>query len=111
MFLDSGFRRNDEFEISQLFARGQRGNSMERILIIGANGQIGCELVEALAEKHGAENVIAAVIAPRSLAGATCYETLDVLDAARLATLIDERDVTQLYHLAALLSVTGEQAP
>jgi len=84
---------------------------MERILVIGANGQIGCELVETLAEKHGAENVIAADIAPRSLAGAACYETLDVLDAVRLATLIEERDVTQVYHLAALLSVTGEQAP
>lgn len=84
---------------------------MERILVIGANGQIGCELVEALAEKHGADNVIAADIAPRSLAGAACYEMLDVLDAARLATVIDKRDVTQVYHLAALLSVTGEQAP
>lgn len=84
---------------------------MERILIIGANGQIGCELVEALAAKHGAENVIAADIAPRSLAGAACYETLDVLDAHRLVTLIEERDITQVYHLAALLSVTGEQAP
>ena len=31
---------------------------MERILVIGANGQIGCELVETLAKKHGAENVI-----------------------------------------------------
>lgn len=84
---------------------------MERILIIGANGQIGCELVEALAAKHGAENVIAADIAPRSLAGAACYETLDVLDAQRLSALIEERAVTQVYHLAALLSVTGEQAP
>jgi len=84
---------------------------MERILVIGANGQIGCELVETLAKKHGAENVIAADIAPRSLAGAACYETLDVLDAHRLAALVEERAITQVYHLAALLSVTGEQAP
>lgn len=84
---------------------------MERILIIGANGQIGSELTEALAEIHGAENVIAADIGPRSLAGAERYETLDVLDNARLKQCIDGHGITQVFHLAALLSVTGEQAP
>lgn len=84
---------------------------MERILVIGANGQIGSELVDALAEKHGADNVIAADIGPRSLAAARRYETLDVLDSARLAQLIETHGIGQVYHLAALLSVTGEQAP
>ena len=83
----------------------------ERILVIGANGQIGSELVDALAAKHGARNVIAADIAPQSVAGAARYEVLDVLDVARLTQLIADNDVTQVYHLAALLSVTGEQAP
>ena len=84
---------------------------MERILVIGANGQIGCELVEALAEKHGAENVIAADIGARSLAGANCYEMIDVLDSKRLTQVIDDYGISQVYQLAALLSVTGEQAP
>lgn len=84
---------------------------MERILVIGANGQIGCELVEALAEKYGAENVIAADIGARSLAGASRYETLDVLDSKRLTQVIEDYNVGQVYQLAALLSVTGEQAP
>ena len=84
---------------------------MERILVIGANGQIGSELTEALAEIHGTENVIAADIGPRSLAGAERYETLDVLDNVRLRQCIDGHCVTQIFHLAALLSVTGEQAP
>lgn len=84
---------------------------MERILVIGANGQIGSELVEALVLQHGADNVIAADIAPRSLFGAARYETLDVLDAARLAQVIEAGRITQVYQLAALLSVTGEQAP
>ncbi|KRB87603.1 NAD-dependent epimerase/dehydratase family protein [Noviherbaspirillum sp. Root189] len=84
---------------------------MERILVIGANGQIGSELVEALSLQHGADNVIAADIGPRSLFGATCYETIDVLDAGRIATIVDTYGITQLYQLAALLSVTGEQAP
>ena len=61
---------------------------MERILVIGANGQIGSELVEALAEIHGEENVIAGDIGARSLAGAQRYETLDVLDSTRLAQVI-----------------------
>jgi nucleoside-diphosphate-sugar epimerase len=84
---------------------------MERILVIGANGQIGSELVEALSAKHGAENVIATDIGPRSLYGASRYETLDVLDSGRIAQRIDHYRVTQVYQLAALLSVTGEQAP
>ena len=86
-------------------------NKMERILVIGANGQIGSELVEALAEKNGPENVIAADIAARSLVGARNYETLDVLDSQRLMQVIDDHDISQVYQLAALLSVTGEQAP
>ena len=84
---------------------------MERILIIGANGQIGSELVDALVARHGADNVIAADIGTRSLFGAARYETVDVLDAKRLAQVVDSYRVTQVYQLAALLSVTGEQAP
>src|SRR5208282_4996155 len=84
---------------------------MERILVIGANGQVGSELVEALAASHGVDNVIAADIGSRSAFGATRYETVDVLDAKRLAQVVDQHGITQVYQLAALLSVTGEQAP
>ena len=56
---------------------------MERILIIGANGQIGSELTDALAARHGAANVFAADIAPASLHHAERYLQLDVLDRAR----------------------------
>ncbi|HJV76539.1 MAG TPA: NAD-dependent epimerase/dehydratase family protein [Noviherbaspirillum sp.] len=84
---------------------------MERILVIGANGQIGSELVEALTEKHGAGNVIAADIDPDSRYGASHYETVDVLDSNRVAQIIDVNGITQIYQLAALLSVAGEQVP
>lgn len=84
---------------------------MERILIIGANGQIGSELVDALAATHGADNVIAADIASRSQLGVQRYETIDVLDAARVKEIVERYEITQVYQLAALLSVTGEQAP
>jgi nucleoside-diphosphate-sugar epimerase len=84
---------------------------MEKILIIGANGQIGSELFDALADRYGPKNVVAADISPSSLFGAPVYECLDVLDAGRIAQVIEQYSITQVYQLAALLSVTGEQAP
>ncbi len=84
---------------------------MKRILIIGANGQIGCELVDALVQEYGAQNVIASDIAPHSQYGARHYQQLDILDADRLASVVAQYDITDVYQLAALLSVTGEQAP
>lgn len=84
---------------------------MERILIIGANGQIGSELVEALSDKHGAHNVFATDISPKNLYGAAQYQVLNVLDEEALAQLISSQDITQVYQLAAMLSATGEQAP
>jgi nucleoside-diphosphate-sugar epimerase len=84
---------------------------MERILIIGANGQIGSELVGALADRHGAANVIASDIGPDNVYGAARYTRLDVLDRDAVARLVADEGVTQVYQLAALLSATGEKAP
>jgi nucleoside-diphosphate-sugar epimerase len=84
---------------------------MERILIIGANGQIGSELVTALADKHGVDNVIASDIGTDNRFGAKRYAQVDVLDKARVAQLVQDEGITQVYQLAALLSATGEQAP
>jgi nucleoside-diphosphate-sugar epimerase len=61
---------------------------MERILIIGANGQIGSELVGALAQQHGADKVIASDIGADNVYGAARYTRLDVLDRAALARLV-----------------------
>jgi nucleoside-diphosphate-sugar epimerase len=84
---------------------------MERILVIGANGQIGSELVEALIAEYGADQVIAADISATSRFGVERYECIDVLDSRVLAVTLEKYDVTQVYQLAALLSATGEQAP
>ncbi|NML60740.1 NAD-dependent epimerase/dehydratase family protein [Massilia sp. RP-1-19] len=84
---------------------------MERILIIGANGQIGSELVEALALQHGAQNVIASDIGATNVYKAARYTQLDVLDKAGLAKFVADEGITQVYQLAALLSATGERAP
>jgi nucleoside-diphosphate-sugar epimerase len=84
---------------------------MERILIIGANGQIGSELVGALAAQHGEANVFAADIGATNVYHAKRYVQLDVLDKPRLDALVADENITQVYQLAALLSATGEQMP
>ena len=83
---------------------------MERVLVIGARGQIGSELTEALAVRFGRDAVIAADLAPAGR-GSTPYEQLDVLDRARLEALIEAHGITQVYQLAAMLSATGERDP
>ena len=77
-----------------------------RILVTGALGQIGTELVEALKQKHGQANVIATDV--REAPGC---RILDVMDTEGILTLVDEENVTEIYHLAALLSATGERNP
>jgi len=84
---------------------------MERILVIGANGQIGSELVAALAQRHGAANVIAGDIGARNVYGAARYTRIDVMDPGGLAALVEAEDITQVYQLAAMLSATGEREP
>lgn len=82
-----------------------------KILIIGANGQIGSELALELATRHGSENVITSDVAPEGRMPALRHEMLDVTDAAALAAVVKRHAITQVYHLAAALSATGEQHP
>lgn len=82
----------------------------DRILIIGAGGQIGAVLTEALRELYKPENVIAADL--RGLGeqeGPT--EILDALDGAALESLVKKWRINQIYHLAAILSANGEKNP
>lgn len=82
-----------------------------RILIIGANGQLGTELALALAERYGKDNVITSDKALQGRHPHLHHEMLDVTDAGRLANLIASHRITQIYLLAAALSAIGEQAP
>jgi nucleoside-diphosphate-sugar epimerase len=82
----------------------------DKILVIGACGQIGTELTEALRQQHGPENVIAADVRPHQ-PGNGHYIQLDVLDHAKLEKVIRECGVTQVYLLVAMLSATGEKDP
>ena len=86
----------------------------DRILVTGALGQIGTELVEALREKHGSSSVIASDIRSEDEQKSTShgpYVTLDVLDTDSVIDVCIEENIGTVYHLAALLSATGEKNP
>lgn len=84
----------------------------ERIIIIGANGQIGSELAVALRQKFGTGNVITSDIRhPETLKEGEIFETINVLDKEALKSLLTKHQPTQIYLLAAMLSATGEQYP
>jgi nucleoside-diphosphate-sugar epimerase len=85
----------------------------EKILVIGANGQIGTELVNTLRQIHGATQVIASDIHNPAYAirNSGPFEYANVLDKDNLHHLFDKYRPTQVYLLAAILSATGEQKP
>jgi nucleoside-diphosphate-sugar epimerase len=86
--------------------------SRTRILVIGANGQIGTELAAALAEHHGEHAIVTSDISNvRSGAPGRVHEVFDVTDANALAAVVARHGITQIYQLAAALSASGEQRP
>jgi len=83
---------------------------MEKILLTGANGQIGTVLTRELRKIHGTENVIATDITePKETNGPFCF--LDILNTHRLKEQVQDLKITQVYHLAAILSANGEWNP
>ena len=86
---------------------------MPEIIVIGAGGQIGTELVTALREKHGSLNVVASDLlenCPPLLEGGP-YAQLDILNREAVRSYIIENGIKQVYLLAALLSATAEKNP
>ena len=82
----------------------------EKILIIGANGQIGSVLTAVLQKRYGTDQVIPSDIRiPEQ--SAALFERLDVLDKSQLYELSHKHKITQIYHLAAILSAKGELNP
>ncbi len=85
----------------------------EKILIIGACGQVGSELTLALRKQYGNENVFASDIRQENpvLTGTGPYLVLSAMDAGTLKELVAKEGITQIYLLAALMSATGEANP
>ncbi|HEY1115352.1 MAG TPA: NAD-dependent epimerase/dehydratase family protein [Chitinophagaceae bacterium] len=85
----------------------------EKILVIGASGQIGVELTLALRKMYGASNVIASDLREENplLHGTGPYVSLDVMNKEMLHVQVIRQNVTQIYLLAAILSATGEKNP
>jgi nucleoside-diphosphate-sugar epimerase len=86
---------------------------MEKILVIGCSGQIGSELTLELRKKYGNANVIATDIrpAPVEIAESGKFEILDVMDTSKLQLILEHEKITQVYHLAAILSGNAEKRP
>ena len=90
------------------------GHEGGRILVTGALGQIGTDLVQSLRDIHGSETVIASDI--REKQDHPCivngpYTNLDVLDKDKIFKLIVEKEIKIIYHLAAILSARCEENP
>jgi nucleoside-diphosphate-sugar epimerase len=85
----------------------------EKILVIGASGQIGVELTLALRKIYGNANVVASDLREQNalLEGTGPYVSLDVMNKEMLHVQVIRQNITQIYLLAAILSATGEKNP
>lgn len=83
------------------------------ILVLGASGQIGTELVLNLRKAHGSANVIASDIKPAhsEVMESGPFEEINAMDGERIAEVVKKYNVTQVYHLVAMLSATAERMP
>ncbi len=82
-----------------------------RILILGANGQIGTELAHALVQRHGVDSVVTSDLVPDGRVLGLRHEALDATDPGPLTEVVERHHITQIYLLAAALSARGEQHP
>ncbi|MEY3927594.1 MAG: hypothetical protein RJA97_601, partial [Bacteroidota bacterium] len=82
---------------------------MNKVLVLGAGGQIGTELVAALRAERGSENVWAADLRADALTQPAV--ALDATDAVAVRALVQREGIREVYQLVAMLSATGEKMP
>ena len=83
---------------------------IEKILVIGASGQLGSVLTGKLRDKWGRNNIVASDLYQQvNFEGV--FETLDATDFKALEAIVLKYGITQIYHLAAILSANGEKSP
>ncbi len=81
-----------------------------KILVVGSNGQLGSVLTQALQKEYGIKNVFATdIFSNPDFQGN--FEVLDATSFSDLENFVKENKITQIYHLAAILSAKGEQNP
>lgn len=86
----------------------------KKIMVLGATGQIGSELILELRKRFGGRNVIGvghSRTPSKEILESGPYETGNVLDVKRIEELCKKHDVGTIYHLAAVLSGVGEKDP
>ena len=81
-----------------------------KVLVVGANGQLGSVLTQALRTKHGCEQVIASDLFQKPEYNGH-FEILDGTNFTHLHEIVVRHGITQIYHLAAILSANGEKDP
>ncbi|MBZ5685537.1 MAG: NAD-dependent epimerase/dehydratase family protein [Acidobacteriia bacterium] len=85
-------------------------SAKRKILVTGSSGQIGSELVPALRERYGTQNVVACDIKPLQ-EGSGPFELADVTDREALEGIIRKHRIGSIYHLVSILSAAGEMNP
>lgn len=85
--------------------------AFKHILVTGACGQVGSELVADLSSKYGADSIIATDVKECSLPEGVTFANLNVLDRPGIDSIIKDNGIDAIFHLAAILSAVGEKDP
>ena len=84
---------------------------MQRVLVTGANGQVGTDLISVLSHQLGSNNVVGADLKLPTGDVVGLHEIVDVKDKDRLEELAEQYRFDTVFHLASLLSASGEKQP
>jgi nucleoside-diphosphate-sugar epimerase len=83
----------------------------KHILVTGACGQVGSELISELSSRYGSDRIIASDIKQCSLPEGVRFVPMNVLDRTAMDAVIRENGIDTIFHLAAILSADGEKNP